>query len=87
MKLPKRQKIPQSDVIGASKQRYPSGELADTDDDDDESDDKAARDDDFKVAAAPHKKQGRKKKHGQNLRMELFREKKQGTLENEEIEK
>jgi hypothetical protein len=46
MKLQKRQKIPQSDVIGASKQRYPSGELADTDDDDDgESEDEAASDD------------------------------------------
>jgi hypothetical protein len=54
MKLPKRQKSPHSDVIRASEQRYPSGELADTDDDDDESEEEAAGDDSFEVAAAPH---------------------------------
>jgi hypothetical protein len=80
MKLPKRHRIPQSDVIGASKQRNPSGELADTDDDD-ESEDEAAGDDYFKVAAAHHKKRGRKKRHGQSLRMELLTEKKESTLE------
>jgi hypothetical protein len=52
----KETKIPQSDVIRASEQRYPSGELADTADEDDESDDKAAGDDYLEVADTPHKK-------------------------------